>query len=47
MEMESFDPLPLEDDSNRAHVAVRKRTIGGEYIPRTYITTETIVGLKL
>lgn len=31
MEMESFDPLPLNDDSNRAHVAVRRRTIGGKY----------------
>jgi len=31
MEMDSFDPLPLSDDSNRAHVAVRKRTIGGKF----------------
>lgn len=30
MEMESYDALPLKDDSNRAHVSARKRTIGGK-----------------
>lgn len=29
MELDSYDPIPAEEGSSKANVALRKRTIGG------------------
>ena len=29
MEMQTYDPIPAEEGSSKANIALRKRTVGG------------------
>jgi len=41
MEMDQYDPLPIEDGSNRANVSVTKKSIGGKlcYLSAAFLLT--------